>query len=93
MTSAAAFDFSQYRPEAASAEFAQFTQNLRELQDVMQSANPDAAVWAAAAVQLSQLSATLAQHRAPEMHAPRQPFRHAQCVLEHVDGVALGTWA
>ena len=61
MTSAAVFDFSQYRPEAASAEFAQFTQNLRELQDVMQSAHPDAAVWAAAAAQLSQLSTTLAQ--------------------------------
>ena len=70
MTSAAVFDFSQYRPEAASAEFAQFTQNLRELQDVMQSAHPDAAVWTQAAAQLSRLSTTLAKHRAPEVHAP-----------------------
>lgn len=70
MTSDAVFDFSQYRPETASAEFAQFMQNLRGLQDVVQSAHPDAAVWAAAAAQLSQLSTTLARHRAPEVQAP-----------------------
>jgi hypothetical protein len=66
----AVFDFSQYRPEAASPEFAQFTRNLRELQDVMQSAKPDAAVWAAAAAQLTRISTTLAPHRAPETQAP-----------------------
>jgi hypothetical protein len=70
MTSATVFDFSQYRPQPASPEFAQFTQNLRELQDVLQSAHPDDTVWAMAAAQLSQLSTTLARHRAPEIQAP-----------------------
>jgi hypothetical protein len=69
-TSGAVFDFSQYRPEAASPEFAQFTQNLRELQDVLQSAHPDDTVWAMAAAQLGQLSTTLARHRASEIQAP-----------------------
>jgi acyl-coenzyme A thioesterase PaaI-like protein len=69
-TPSAEFDFSQYRPEAATPEFAQFTQGLRQLQDVLRSAHPEAGVWAAAAAQLSELSTTLAQHRAPEAHAP-----------------------
>jgi hypothetical protein len=69
-TTPAKFDFSQYRPEAASPEFAQFTQNLRKLHDVLQSAHPDADVWATAATQLDELSTTLAQHRAPETQAP-----------------------
>jgi hypothetical protein len=69
-TSCAEFDFSQYRPEAATPEFAQFAHALRQLQDVLRSAHPEADVWAAAAAQLSELRTTLAQHRAPEGHAP-----------------------
>lgn len=64
------FDFSQYRPAAATPEFAQFTQGLRQLQDIQRSAHPEAAVWAGAAAQLNELSTALAQHRVPETRAP-----------------------
>jgi len=65
-----AFDFSQYRPEAASPAFVEYIQTLRELQDATQSANPNAAVWTAAATQLRRLTTILTQNRAPETQAP-----------------------
>lgn len=64
------FDFSQYRPTVATPEFAQFTQGLRRLQDILQSVLPEPEVWAAAAAQLSQISNTLTQHRVTEALAP-----------------------